>query len=317
MIRFGRALSLVIAVMTATGAIAEPLKIASPQPGSWESAIAALGKQQGIFRRHGLEVEIVNTSGSGETLQAVVSGAVDVGLSVGTVGVLGAYAKGAPLRIVGASLTGSTDTYWYVLAKSPIRSMRDANHATIGYSTAGASTHVAVLRFIGEYGLKATPVATGNPAATTTQVMSGQIDIGWAVAPFGLDALARGDIRLVGRASDIAAIRGQTVRVQIVSLRMLAERRDALERYLAAYREALDWMYSGDDAIGAYVAFSGFSEPAVRRMLADFIPKESLQMDRIDGIKESMEDAIRFRFLPAPLTEAQVAELVQVPPFRK
>ena len=169
------------------------LKIASPQPGSWESAIAVLGKQQGIFQKHGLDVEIVNTSGSGETLQAVIAGAVDIGLSVGTAGVLGAYAKGAPVRIVGASQTGSTsDTYCVVVAKSPIRSMRDANNATIGYSTAGASTHVAVLRFIDAYGLKATPVSTGNPAATATQVMSGQIDVGWAVAPFQLDAYQQG-----------------------------------------------------------------------------------------------------------------------------
>jgi len=299
--------------IAAHGAVAESLKIASPQPGSWESAIAVLGKQQGIFQKHGLDVEIVNTSGSGETLQAVIAGAVDIGLSVGTAGVLGAYAKGAPVRIVGASQTGSTDTYWYVVARSPIRSMRDANNATIGYSTAGASTHVAVLRFIGSYGLKATPVSSGNPAATATQVMSGQIDVGWAVAPFQLDALNKGDIRLVARASDIAAIREQTVRVQVANLRMIDDRKDVLDRYLKAYREALDWMYSGSEPIRLYGAFSGFSEPAIQRMLKDFIPKESLQMDRIDGIRESMSDAIQFKFLSAPLTEQQVAQLIRIP----
>jgi hypothetical protein len=47
---------------------ADTLKIASPQPGSWESAIPVLGQQQGFFRQQDLELEIVNTSGSGETL---------------------------------------------------------------------------------------------------------------------------------------------------------------------------------------------------------------------------------------------------------
>ena len=69
------------------GASADTLKIASPQRGSWEGAIPELGKQQGIFQKHGLDLDILYTSGGGETLQAVVSGAVDIGLSAGTSGV--------------------------------------------------------------------------------------------------------------------------------------------------------------------------------------------------------------------------------------
>ena len=87
---------------------------------------------------------------------------------------------------------------------------------TIAYSTTGASSHVAVLRFISEYGLKARPVATGDVAGTITQTMSGQVDVGWSVAPFVLDMLNKGEARMIGRASDIAAIRGQTIRVQII-----------------------------------------------------------------------------------------------------
>src|SRR5690348_5623303 len=89
----------------ALAARAEPLKIASPQRGSWEGAIPELGKQAGIFQKHGLDLEILYTQGGGETLQVVVSGAVDVGLSAGTLGTLGAYGKGAPVRIIGASST--------------------------------------------------------------------------------------------------------------------------------------------------------------------------------------------------------------------
>jgi NitT/TauT family transport system substrate-binding protein len=82
---------------------AETLKIASPIRGSWEGAIPELGKQAGIFQKHGLDLDILYTQGGGETLQVVVSGSVDVGLSAGVLGSLGAYAKGAPIRIIGAS----------------------------------------------------------------------------------------------------------------------------------------------------------------------------------------------------------------------
>jgi NitT/TauT family transport system substrate-binding protein len=52
---------------------AETLKIASPIRGSWEGAIPELGKQAGIFQRHGLDLDILYTQGAGETLQVVVS----------------------------------------------------------------------------------------------------------------------------------------------------------------------------------------------------------------------------------------------------
>src|SRR5437868_10813071 len=186
---------------------ADTLKIASPIRGSWEGAIPDLGRQAGIFRRHGLELDILYTQGGGETLQAVVSGSVDIGLSAGTLGTLGAYAKGAPVRIIAASSTGSQEVFWFVPAKSPLKSMRDINGHSIAYSTTGASSHINVLRFISEYGLKAKPVATGDVASTITQTMSGQVDVGWSVAPFALDAIARGEVRMIARASDLAAAR--------------------------------------------------------------------------------------------------------------
>jgi NitT/TauT family transport system substrate-binding protein len=49
-------------------------------------------------------------------------------------------------------------------------------------------------------------------------------------------------------------------------------------------------------------------------MLAEFIPKESLQIDRIAGTAESIQDAIQFKFLTAPLTDQQLGELIRIPP---
>ena len=42
------------------GLAAETLKIASPIRGSWEGAIPELGKQAGIFQKHGLDLEILD-----------------------------------------------------------------------------------------------------------------------------------------------------------------------------------------------------------------------------------------------------------------
>ena len=94
----------------------------------------------------------------------------------------------------------------------------------------------------------------------------------------------------------------------------LARKRDFVARYLKAYNETVDWMYSSPDAVPRYLAFSGLSEASVRHMLADFIPKESLQTAKIMGVDESMKDAVQFKFLAAPLREDQLKELIQIPP---
>src|SRR6266540_4236523 len=132
-----------VVVLAATapphGLAAQTLKIASPIRGSWEGAIPELGKQAGIFQKHGLDLEILYTQGGGETMQVVVSGSVDVGLSAGMLGTLGAHAKGAPIRVIAASSTGSREVFWWIPAKSPLRSMREVSGHTVAYSTTGSS----------------------------------------------------------------------------------------------------------------------------------------------------------------------------------
>ncbi len=304
---------LALACVSGAAQAAELFRVASPNRGSWEGAIPELGKQAGIFQKHGLDLDIIYTSGGGETMQVVISGAVDVGLSAGLAGTFGAFSKGAPVRIIGASSTGSREIFYYVPAKSPIASLREANGKTIAYSTAGSSTQVGALRFISEYGLKdMKPTPTGDAVSTTTQAMTGQVDIGWCVAPFNLDLLEEGDIRMIGRLSDLDHLRKQTIRVQIANAQALATKKDLFVRYLAAYREVLDWMYASDEAMQKYIAITGLPESSVRRMLAEFIPKESLQIDEVKGIPEAMQDAVQFKFLSAPLYEKQIGELIQI-----
>ena len=308
----------VIAGFAQAAVAADVFRVASPNRGSWEGAIPELGKQAGIFRKHGLDLDIIYTSGGGETMQVVISGAVDVGLSAGLAGTFGAFSKGAPVRIIGASSTGSREIFYYVPAKSPLTSLREANGKTIAYSTAGSSTQVAALRFMSEYGLKdMKPTPTGDAVGTTTQTMTGQVDIGWCVAPFNLDKLAAGEIRMIGRLSDLEHLRKQTIRVQIANAQALEKKKDLFVRYLAAYREVLDWMYASDDAVQKYIAIANLPEPSVRRMLAEFIPKDSLQIDEVKGVPEAMQDAVQFKFLNAPLDDKQIGELIQIGALKK
>ena len=306
--------TLVALAALSTQAVAQSrLKIASPNRGSWEGAIPEMGKQAGIFKKHGLDPEILYTSGGGETMQVVISGAVDIGLSAGLAGAFGAFQKGAPIRIIGASSSGAKEVFYYVPAKSPLQAIRDAHGKTIAYSTTGSSTHIGALKLIDEYKLRdAKLVATGDATATTTQTLTGQVDIGWSNGPFNLDRLASGEIRMIGQLSDSAHMRAQTIRAQIANAQAVARDPGLFRRYLKAYQETLDWMYVSPEALKIYMGIVSFPEASVKRTIAEFITKDTLQIDRILGIPEAMADAAQFKFINAPLTQAQLAELIQI-----
>jgi len=315
--RVTRMLSFVMTVMVALSAApaatAEDLvRVALGQRGNWDTAITHLGNLAGIFKRHGLALELLYTSGGGETQQAVISGSVDIGAAAGIYGVLGAYSKGAPVRIIGAEATGAAD-YWYAPTASPIKTLADTNGKTLAYSTNGSSTHSVVLAFIKQLDLKATPVATGNPASTLTQVMSGQVDVGWAAPPFGLKELEEGKIRIVARANDASIVRGQTIRLLITSAQFLQSRHDVLTRFMDAYRETIDYMYRDPQAIKDYAKFVDTSEAMAQRVRDDFFPKSLLDPDEIKGLDVIVPEAVTLKYTAAPLTKEQLSELIQIP----
>jgi len=306
------------ALLLPTAVAAEDtLKLAVGAPNNWDSGISDVGVRAGIFKKHGLNLELLYTQGGGETMQAVISGSADIGIAAGTAGVLGAFAKGAPVRIVGAGTTGASDLYWYVPANSPIKSFKELDGKTVGYSTNGASTHTTVLALIKHYGVNAKPVASGASAVTLTQAMSGQIDVGWASPPFGLAQLQQGQIRIIARGSDVPATRDQTVRVHIVNADVLARRRDVIARYMRAYRESLDFLYDNPEGVKIYAQYAKVSEDLAKRIRDEFLPKAAEQPDRVSGIDAITQDAIAFKVLAAPLTKEQIAELVQIPPRDK
>ncbi len=299
--------------LSAPAPAADVFKLAIGQRGLWDSAIAEIGTETGIFARHGLELQTFYTSGGGETQQAVISGSSDIGVSAGTLGVLGAYAKGAPVRIIAGEATGTAE-YYFVRAQSPAHTMRDIKpEMTFAYSTNGSGTHITALRFLKEYGLAAKLVATGSVPATFTQVMSGQIDVGFSTPPFGLDAANEGRIRIIATANDLASVRSQTVRVTIANANDRARQRDAYRRFIVAYRETIDWMYADPRAIPAFARYAQIPEAMAQTVRDRFYPKTMLQLDRVSGIDDLMADAVAFKYIPQRLSAAQLDELLQLP----
>jgi NitT/TauT family transport system substrate-binding protein len=316
--RLGSGAALTLAALFALSlpqqaAALDKIKVAVGQQGLWSTAAVELGKNAGIFEKHGLEPEILYTSGGGETMQPVISGAVDVGVGLGTTAVIGAFEKGAPIRAIGAAFTGA-ETIWYVPASSPIRTLQDINNKqTVGYSSTGSGTHLYALAMLKQFKLKGEAVATGNPVATLTQTMSKQIDVGWTAPPVGLKEEAEGQIRIIGRGTDLDVYNNQTVRVLGASAAVLERKRALLARFMDAYRETINWMYTGDEPIKAYAKLSGLPLAIAQRTRDEFTPKAMMDPDRFEGLQSMVEDGMAFKFIQAPLKDEQVKTLFQIP----
>ena len=287
-----------LAIVTALCALAalpaqsqERLKVAIPQRGAWDSGVAELGQRGGIFKRHGLVLDVLFTQGGPESIQGVIGGSIDVATAVGTSAALGTFAKGAPIRLIGSEMIGAPELYWYVRAASPVRAIADFNGRTIAYSLTGSSSHAAVLALIQQYGLKATPVSTGSIQATATQTMTGQVDIGFGAAPFGLDMVEDGRARIVATGNDVASLATRSVRVNVTNASILTRRRDAIARFMQAYRETVDWMYADAAALNVYKDYSGLPEAIVRRVRA-LIPKAAMHPDTIAGMDQIVAEAV-------------------------
>jgi NitT/TauT family transport system substrate-binding protein len=288
------------------------LKVSVPQRGSWDTGISELGQRGGIFKRHGLTLDILYTEGGAESQQAVIGGSMDIAVGVGVGSVLSAFSKGAPVRVIGGEMIGAPNQFWYVPASSPIRSIGDLAGRTIGYSVTGSSSHSALLELLRQYHVTAKPTATGGMPGTLTAAMSGQIDVGWASAPFAVDLVEQGKIRIIARGTDVAVLNNRTVRWSITNLDMLSKRLDLIRRYLQAYRETIDWMYREAAALEIYADYARLPESQVRNV-RDYIPQAAIDPGRIAGMSEIIADAVQLRFITAPLTEPQTRELVQMP----
>ena len=307
-----------LALLTLPAAAEDKLKMAIGQINNWENQAPTLGQDAGFFKKHDIVLENFGTAGAGETVQAVISGSADLGGGVGVAGVLRAMAKGAPVRIIAPAFTGTSDLYWYVKADSPIKSLKDLTEKnTIAYSTNGSSSNNIVVAFVNELGVKAKPTSTGGLPATLTTVMSGQIDIGWGAPPFGLKEIQEGKIRIIARGSDVPSLRDQTVRVLIANAEALKARKEAIGRFIAAYREVVDWMYASPDAVKMFSQKTGVAEDLVRQSMQEFQPKETLQSDTMADLDGAIRDAVKLKFLDKPLTPEQIADFIQIPPRAK
>jgi NitT/TauT family transport system substrate-binding protein len=290
-------------------ASAETLKVAVAQRGFWNSTLVDIATKQGYFKEANLEIEVIYTQGGASTLQPMITGNVDIAMSNGILGVIAAYSKGMPVRIISPEGTGASEAFWYARADSGIKSLKDLDGKTIAFSSPGSSTNLILLQLLAQAKVNAKMVPTGGAPATLTQVMTKQIDAGWSVPPFVLRQRAEGQVVIIARGGDVKALADQTIRVNVANVNALNSKREAMTRYLKALSRAIDWAYSDPHAIENYAEIAKVPVELSRQTRDEFFPKQGMQLTEVKGLDLTLKQAHEFKYTTTDLTPKDVAGL--------
>ena len=276
-----------------------------------------IAQEKGFYRDANLDVDAVFTRGGGENVQAVVSGDAQIGLGTGTLAVISAFVKKAPIKIAAAEITGM-DAFWYVQANTPMRKIEDLAGKKVAYSRPGASSHMAVLAIADQIkakGLKPVePVSLGGIPEVYTALRTGQTDAAWSVAPFQLDRVEKGELRVVVKGDEIAAMKEITPRVHFVNTEFAAKNPEVMRGFFRAQQKALDYMFEHkEDTAKIWIrrAEMKYPEAAVLKTW-DYYSRAAMTLKPIRGLQSTIEDGIRNKFLTQPLTQAELNGLIDL-----
>lgn len=220
-----------------------------------------VGDDAGIFKRHGLDLEIQNFEGGSRIIQALTANSIDIAIGAGTQ--MAFVAKGAPMIAVCESTTTLPYFSVGVPADSPIQSLDQLKGKKIGISTPGSLTdwiaqELARKKGWGPDGI--TRVALGGGiTASTAGFRAHQIDayIG-GTAAFLVEA-DKGVGRLLVPVSDF--VDNSASGSLFASNRLVEKDPNALRAFLAAWIDTTDFILTHkNETVKSWAKVTGFPE---------------------------------------------------------
>jgi NitT/TauT family transport system substrate-binding protein len=204
---------------------------------SWVTA------DRGIWKKHGLGVELIYLRGGGRTVSALISGSVDFILG-SDLGVTTAILQGARLTRVGVT----TNTLGYSMVTHPsIKTVRDLKGKVIGITPGRDAAYARVAKLLRDHGMDAAKdvtflsVGDGGPAARVAALSSGIIHATMFTPPSDLISEKAG-MRILTRI-DVANVGGGLNSTP----QYVQKSRPLALRFLRGYMEGIHYMKGHKD----------------------------------------------------------------------
>ena len=153
------------------------LRVGKAQANQFAFIPADIGVSTGIFKKHGIDLDISAFAGDAKMVQALTAGSLDIAL--GGSPSFAAIVKGAPMRAV-AAFSGAPNIIMLVVLKDgPLKTAADLKGRTVSVSGVGSLTYWLTEQLsrrlgFGDDGIRITPL--GASEAQIAALMTHQID---------------------------------------------------------------------------------------------------------------------------------------------
>ena len=225
-----------------------------------------VGDQLGIFKKHGLDLKIVDFGGGSKMVQALTAGSIDIGDGAGTE--MAFVAKGAPMLAVCESTGPAPFLGVGVPWDSPVKKLDDLKGKVIGVSSPGSfsdwSGHELARKFgWGEDGVKTVAIG-GGAAPTNAAFRTHLVDAAIAGASLFLAFEEAKEGRLL---APVSSYEGNVASGALfASNRLIASNPDAIRAFIAAWIETVDYMRANKaETVKITSGINHFSESVMSR----------------------------------------------------
>ncbi|HWE72410.1 MAG TPA: ABC transporter substrate-binding protein [Stellaceae bacterium] len=243
-----------------------PLTVGKSSPTGDALLPVNIGDELGIFKKHGLDLKIIDFSGGSKMAQAVAAGSVDIGDGAGTE--MAFVAKGAPMLGVCESAGPAPYLGVGVPWDSPVKKLQDLRGKTIGVSTPGSFSDWLAHQLAQRYGWGkngVTTVAIGNGAATVAAAFkTHQVDANISNTSI---FLAFEDTKEGHLIAPVSSYSGNVASgVLYASRELITKDPEAIRAFIAAWIETTDYMRAHKaETVKITAAIAHFDENVMAR----------------------------------------------------
>jgi len=232
---------LAAAVLAATSASAETLRVGKAGREAFSFVPVDIGVRTGIFKQHGLDVEIANFGGDAKLQQAMAADGIDIALGSGPG--LAFIVKGSPVKGI-AAMAGPPLLFALVVRNDDtINTVDDLKGRKVGVSTVGSVTSWIISEVSRQHGwgfggIEQVPV--GENASRVAAVRAKALDGCIVDLASALNYVQKGEGKILLRFGDL--VQDFIIHVIFATDKAIAEKPDALRGFLAGWFETIALM---------------------------------------------------------------------------
>ncbi len=312
----GACLALALVSVAGPAAADTKLRVGKAQAQQFAFVPVHVGVEVGIFKRHGLDVEIANFGGDAKLLQALAADGIDIALGGGPT--IAFVQKGTPMLGIAALADAPGTIMLVVLKDGPVKTEDDLKGRTVSVSTAGSLTYwlakeLSRSKGWGNDGIKIAPL--GTPTAQVAAMRTGQVDGVVTETNTILRLEQEGVGRILVRFGD--RIKDFHVHAAFASRKIIEQNPEAVRGFLAGWFETIRYMKDHkQETVDVAAGMAGVSKTVAARNYDAIMPIFSLDgrfkpkaLDVLAGSfvemgllpeKPDMSKLVTEQFLPKP-----------------